>query len=557
MNRNTLRHVLFCVVGLFPVLNGSLVFAQQQDSSEIFVVKNPAASKYVSAVTIDKVRFISLPGLVRMFGLNYFYNPSTKKMEIKLSRAQMKLASENSFVIVTDLATRKQTALQLPVPTHAVGDTLYAPLLYFLPIFNSISQTELAVDTAREISLSGFDSTGNLKPFDISSITMEGRKNGYLIRIHSKAKINDADRFVRDENWLYVTLPNVRADTSALNAITLNPVVEQMLAVQSPTSAQISFKLRKKISTTEIVQDETSNDLLVSVQTATRPSKKELAAERKRQEQEVKQEQEAKQLQEARQEQQQQDNLQAQLDTQRKKWKLDVIVLDAGHGGNDPGTLGTIGTREKDITLGIVLKLGKLIEERLPDVKVVYTRKTDRFIELYRRTQIANEASGKLFISIHCNSLERKPSPTNGFEIYLLRPGKTEDAIKIAQKENAVVRLEKDYQDRYQDITEENFIILTMAQSAYVRQSEQLASFLEQEMDKKLSSASHGVKQAGFYVLVGASMPNVLIETGYLSNRKDEMFLRSPSGQQVVAESILDALRLYKTEYEKSLKEGS
>jgi N-acetylmuramoyl-L-alanine amidase len=153
--------------------------------------------------------------------------------------------------------------------------------------------------------------------------------------------------------------------------------------------------------------------------------------------------------------------------------------------------------------------------------------------------------------------LERKPSPTNGFEIYLLRPGKTEDAIKIAQKENAVVRLEKDYQDRYQDITEENFIILTMAQSAYVRQSEQLASFLEQEMDKKLSSASHGVKQAGFYVLVGASMPNVLIETGYLSNRKDEMFLRSPSGQQVVAESILDALRLYKTEYEKSLKEGS
>ena len=158
-------------------------------------------------------------------------------MEIKLSRAQMKLASENSFVIVTDLATRKQTALQLPVPTHAVGDTLYAPLLYFLPIFNSISQTELAVDTAREISLSGFDSTANLKPFDISSITMESRKNGYLIRIHSKAKINDADRFVRDENWLYVTLPNVRADTSALNAITLNPVVEQMLAVQSPTSA--------------------------------------------------------------------------------------------------------------------------------------------------------------------------------------------------------------------------------------------------------------------------------------------------------------------------------
>ena len=545
MNRNTLRHVLFCVVGLLPVLNGSLVFAQQQDSSEIVVTKNPAASKYVNAVTIDRVRYISLPDLVRMFGLNYFYNSSTKKMEIKLSNAEIKLAAENVFVVVTDYATRKQTPLQLPVPTHSVGDTLYAPLLYFLPIFNSISKTELAVDTLREMSLSGFDSTGAPRPFDISSVAVEGRKNGYLIRIHSTVKINDADRFVRDGNWLYVTLPNVRADTAALNAITLNPVVEQMLAVQSPTSAQISFKLRKKISTTEIVQDEANNDLLVSIQTATPPSKKELAAERKRQ------------MQEAQQAQTQQDNLQSQLDTQRKKWKLDVIVLDAGHGGNDPGTLGTIGTREKDITLGIVLKLGKLIGERLPDVKVVYTRKTDRFIELYRRGQIANENQGKLFISVHCNSLERKPSPTNGFEIYLLRPGKTEDAIKIAQKENAVVRLEKDFQDRYQDNTEENFNILTMAQSAYVRQSEQFASFLEQEMDKKLSSASHGVKQAGFYVLVGASMPNVLIETGYLSNRKDEMFLRSPSGQQVVAESILDALRLYKTEYEKSLKEGS
>jgi len=545
MNRNTLRHVLFCVVGLFPVLNSSLAFAQQQDSTKIFVVKNPAASKYVGAVTIDKVRYISLPDLVHMFGLNYFYNSATKKMEVKLSSAEIKLTAENAFVVVTDYATRKQTPLQLPVPTHSIGDTLYAPLIYFLPIFNSISRTELALDTVREMSLSGFDSTGNLRPLDISSITMESRKNGYLIRIHSKVKINDADRFVSDSNWLYVTLANVRADTAALNSITLNPVVEQMLAVQSPTSAQISFKLRKKISTSEIVQDETTNDLLVSIQTATPPSKKELTAERKRQKEE------------AAQEVKRQDNLQTQLDTLRKKWKLDVIVLDAGHGGNDPGALGTIGTREKDITLGIVLKLGKLIEERLPDVKVVYTRKTDRFIELYRRGQIANENQGKLFISIHCNAMERKPSATNGFEIYLLRPGKTEDAIKIAQKENAVVQLEKDYQDRYQDITEENFIILTMAQSAYVRQSEQFASFLEQEMDKKLSSAGHGVKQAGFYVLVGASMPNVLIETGYLSNRKDEMFLRSPSGQQVVAESILEALRLYKAEYEKSLKEGS
>ncbi len=542
MNSIVRRHVFGLLLGLLPVLNGSPAFAQQLDSTNIIVLKNPSASKYVSAVTINGVRYVSLPDLVRMFGLNFYYNPVIKKMEIKLSLAEIKLAAENPFVVVMDFATRKQTPLQLPVPTHAIGDSLFAPLFYFLPIFNSISRTELAVDTVREMSMMGLDSSGAPKRYDISSVNVESRKNGYLIRIRSTKKVNDADRFMRNDNWLYVTLPSASVDTAALNAAEINPVIEQMIAVQSPTSAQISFKLTKKINTSEVVQDAASNDILVSIHTVAPPSKKEIAADRKRQEAE---------------ERKRQEEMQSQLDAQRKKWKLDVVVLDAGHGGNDPGTLGTIGTREKDITLGIVLKLRKLIEEYLPDVKVVCTRATDRFVELYRRGQIANENQGKLFISIHCNSLERKPSATNGFEIYLLRPGKTEDAIKIAQKENAVVRLEKDYQERYQDITEENFIILTMAQSAYVRQSEQFASDLEQEMDKQLSSASHGVKQAGFYVLVGASMPNVLVETGYLSNRKDEMFLRSPSGQQVIAESVLSALRRYKVAYEKTLKEGT
>lgn len=550
MKTNTFRHALL-FVAILSVLNSYLLSAQRRDSSYIIVTKSPGMSKYVDAATIDAARYISLPDFVRMFGLNYFCNTVTKKMEIKLSRAQMKVAGENSFIVITDYATRKQTTLQLPLPVRTLDDTLYAPLMYFLPMFNSMSRTALAIDTMRETAL--IDSFKISRTFDISAVTVEGKKNGYLIRIHSTKRLNDVDRFMRNDDWLYVTLPGARADTATLNVIEPNEIFEQMIAVQSPTSTQLSFKLHKKVDSSEIVQDATSNDILVSLRTVAPPTRKELAAERRRREKEIK-DAEQKRLEEA---QKRQEALQTQLDAQRKKWKLDVVVLDAGHGGNDPGTLGTIGTREKDITLGISLKLGKLIERELPDVKIVYTRKTDRFIELYRRGQIANENEGKLFISIHCNSLERKPSPTNGFEIYLLRPGKTEDALKIAEKENAVVRLEKDYQNRYQEVTEENFILLTMAQSAYVRHSEQFASYLQNEMDKRLSSDSHGVKQAGFYVLVGASMPNVLIEAGYLSNRKDEMFLRSPNGQQVVAESILSALRLYKAAYEKTLREGS
>jgi len=191
-----------------------------------------------------------------------------------------------------------------------------------------------------------------------------------------------------------------------------------------------------------------------------------------------------------------------------------------------------------------------LIKKEIPDIKVVYTRKTDRFVELYRRGQIANESEGKIFISIHCNSTERKPSSANGFEIYLLRPGKTEDAIRIAEKENDVVKLEKDFEDRYQELTEENFIILTMAQSSYVKQSERLAEMMEETMSAQMEGMRQPVKQAGFYVLVGASMPNVLVETGYLSNLKDERFLRSPAGQKKIATAILNALKGYKNEYE-------
>jgi N-acetylmuramoyl-L-alanine amidase len=243
------------------------------------------------------------------------------------------------------------------------------------------------------------------------------------------------------------------------------------------------------------------------------------------------------------------------LQNQRGRSKLDVIVIDAGHGGKDPGTIGVAGTREKDVALGISLKLGKLIEENLPDVQVVYTRKTDKFVELYQRGRIANEANGKLFISIHCNATERKPSSANGFEIYLLRPGKTQDAVDIATKENKAIEFEED-KNRYEELTEEFFILLTMRQSAHMKYSELFAEKAAETMAEKLRIQNSGVKQAGFYVLVGASMPNVLVETGYLSNRQEERVLRSAEGQRKIAEALFEGIKEYKALYERELQEG-
>jgi N-acetylmuramoyl-L-alanine amidase len=233
-----------------------------------------------------------------------------------------------------------------------------------------------------------------------------------------------------------------------------------------------------------------------------------------------------------------------------------VIVLDAGHGGYDPGTIGVTGVKEKTVALGIVLKLGALITKNLKGVKVVYTRKDDRFVELDRRGKIANEAGGKLFISVHCNSLPRKPSKMRGFEVYLLRPGRTEEAIAIAERENSVIKLEPGYEEKYQQLTEENFILVTMAQSAHVKASEVFADLAQKEMEARTGIPNRGVKQAGFYVLVGAAMPNVLVESAYLSNREDERFLKSDSGQQKIADALFRAVRKYKEEYEKLLEEG-
>lgn len=238
----------------------------------------------------------------------------------------------------------------------------------------------------------------------------------------------------------------------------------------------------------------------------------------------------------------------------QSRWKLDCIVLDAGHGGKDPGAIGVNGTREKHVVLSIVRKVGALLEDGMPEVKVVYTRDRDTFVELDRRGQIANEAGGKLFISVHCNSTEKKPSTANGFEVYLLRPGRTDEAIRIAEFENAVVKLEKDYQRRYAKLTNEQFIVITMAQSAYMKYSERFAELMHLEFAASKRIRSLGVKQAGFYVLVGASMPNVLVETGFLSNPREEAFLASEEGQDYCAHRIYESILRYAREYEKSLE---
>lgn len=228
-----------------------------------------------------------------------------------------------------------------------------------------------------------------------------------------------------------------------------------------------------------------------------------------------------------------------------------IVVLDAGHGGKDPGNLGS-GYKEKDIALKIVLSVGKELEKN-EDIKVIYTRKSDKFLELHERARIANKADADLFVSIHCNSHNSK---ANGTETFVLGLHANKRNFEIAKKENEVIFLEKNYDLHYEGFdpnSPESLIGLKLVQEDYLDQSIQLASFIEDNFHKKLQRPTRGVKQAGFWVLHNTYMPSVLIETGFLSYKKEGYFLNSSKGQKQMSQAISDAILLYKSNLDQNV----
>lgn len=226
-----------------------------------------------------------------------------------------------------------------------------------------------------------------------------------------------------------------------------------------------------------------------------------------------------------------------------------TVVIDAGHGGHDPGAIGRRG-KEKNINLSVALKLGRLIKQNCPDTRVVYTREKDVFVPLHRRAEIANEVKANLFISIHTNSLASRSSKVSGTETYTLGLHRTQENLEVAQKENAVILIEDDYKQRYAGFnpnSAESYIIFEFLQDKNMAQSVKFATAVQRGF-RNANRIDKGVHQAGFLVLRATSMPSVLIELGYITNPTEEAFLLSEQGSSTLAQSIYRAFLNYKGE---------
>ncbi len=474
--------------------------------------------KRIGITTIMKrnMPFVSSREICNALGGHFYFNPKNMKLELKFNSGKLKFTARNQFVVQT--IKNIVSVFQLPLSTLQIKNDVFIPLLYSKKYLTAASNKYFNIELSdKHNEIIATIASEPISEFDIFSLQTEEKFNGTQLVFNTTKPVYKFSRSIIN-NQLIITIASAKIDPHILDNFKPTGFIKSAeLIPLNRGTYQFTFKLKSGYAGADIFYDEESSSLLVSIQNkSVQPKEINFADEISR-------------------------------------WQFDAIVIDAGHGGKDPGARGVTGINEKDINLSIALKLGKLVEKYLPSVKVYYTRTTDKFVELYKRGKFANDVNGKLFISIHCNSLRKKPSKTRGFETYLLRPGKTDDAIKIAEYENSVIELE-DNPHKYQTLTNENFILVSMAHAAYMRYSEKFSEILTQKLSSRISIPSRGIKQAGFYVLVGASMPGILFETGFLSNKKDEAYLKSKSGQNKIASAMFEAIKSYKSYYENAIK---
>jgi N-acetylmuramoyl-L-alanine amidase len=492
---------------LFLFLITCFLFAGQteaQDRVKIDMAGDGQQMSSISARFYKDIDFVKVRELADLLEARTYYNSLAKKMVLYLGNHKVKVTAFNPFVMIDD------AAFQMPIGTDFDADGIWVPLDYFVDLIAVYSPTPISYDRNTHTLALVYEGQ------NILAINVEEKVNGTLIRILTKRKF-DLPNLARrvSQGWLYIDVYGGRVDPAKIGTGKANGIVRKIVALQHDESAQLSFRLRKEVEREDISVSSSDHEVLVSVRTS-------------------------KVLPE---------NYLVDLEQERKKYLIDKIIIDPGHGGKDPGTVGYGKLKEKDVVLNISKMLKNMLEKRL-DVEVLMTRDSDRAVALRERSAFANRHGGKLFISVHANAV--KDRSAKGVETWCLGVGKSKSDRAIAEKENSVIRYEDSWEE-YNDLTDDNYILLAMAQNAFNQESHNLAAAVQKELPKAIGSRNRGVKQANFYVLVGTSMPKILVEVGFISNPSEGKKLKKREYQEKVAERIFAGVKNFKESSEKEI----
>ena len=461
-----------------------------------------AASNSIPLHSIDNIPYFSLNDFLDELEFKTDFIIDNNKAIIYHKEDRIVISGGSSYMLINDKIFHLYQHVQY------TEDDFFIPAYPFIKYVKQLNiMNDLTIDSMGESIVIA------LPTYNILSYSMLNKGNGYSIDIHTtKTFEENLLAFSRSgNNWLSITIPGGKIDSLGMNNNTIKHPIIDVKTTQMDNAAQISFLL--KIIPDDITISSKNKTINVGLFIAQKTTAQ-------------------------------------QIKEEKEKNIINTIVLDAGHGGKDPGAcIKNCKIMEKDITLAITKKLGSILEYE-HKMNVIYTREDDRFIQLQERTRIANDNKAKIFVSIHANSIDNSPK-TKGFETYLLKIEKSSAAINEVEKRENSVLDQFQSQDNMNTVSRMNAILI---QSANFEQSEDLAKMIQKEVSKTTKKdLNRGVKQAGFQVLWGATMPNVLVEVGFITNNEEVKNLTSSKYQDKIARGIANAIIAYKNKHEKHI----
>jgi N-acetylmuramoyl-L-alanine amidase len=491
----------------FPVLMVALFLWAAQAQAAVRVDFGQQRSPVtLGSTVIAGEEYVALDDLAHILGAGQFWRAETKKMVLVLGGHKVKVTARNPVVVIDD------SRFHMPVKAEYGISGILVPIRHFIPLIKGLLPQELDW-TADERTLQVTMGEHNIVGVEISP-----KSNGTLLSVNLAEPLQ-FELSTSRPNWLHLSIFGGTLVPSEIKTLEGGGQVQEVRAYQFDDCAQISFKLAKEAISYKAYSRTEPHRILISLReesSAGWSATEGLIRARG-------------------------------FEDDRARNPVDVVVIDPGHGGKDPGALGATGLKEKEVVLDIAKRLASLLSSRL-GLKVILTREDDTFIPLGSRTKIANAEGADLFLSIHANASKRREA--SGFETYFLDEAKNDAGRAAAILENSALKFERP-EVSVAGMTDLDFILYDMIQNEFHQESEHMAGIIQNELDKELHTSNRRVNQAPFYVLNGAYMPAVLVESAFISNPEEEGLLKKRWFRQKIAEALYESVKVFKEKYER------